>query len=88
MTFARKLIEVSLPLETIKDACVDEKFIRTGHPANLHQWWSRKPLVAAHAVLFASLVDDPSEYLDNDLPYFGRARTAFPNSGTTCSLGE
>ena len=62
----KKLIEVSLPLEAINEACVEEKFIRTGHPANLHQWWSRKPLVAARAVLFASLVDDPSEYLDNE----------------------
>lgn len=50
---AKKLIEVSIPLEAINDACVNEKFIRTGHPANLHQWWSRKPLVVARAVLFA-----------------------------------
>lgn len=61
----KKIIEVSLPLEAINQACVDEKFIRTGHPANLHQWWSRKPLVAARAVLFASLVDDPSEFLQD-----------------------
>ena len=62
----KKLIEVSLPLESINDACVTEKFIRTGHPANLHQWWSRKPLAAARAVLFASLVDDPGNYLDEE----------------------
>lgn len=62
----KKLIEVSLPLEAINDACVNEKFIRTGHPANLHQWWSRKPLAAARAVLFASLVDDPGNYLDEE----------------------
>jgi hypothetical protein len=49
----KKLIEVSLPLEAINEACVEEKFIRTGHPANLHQWWSRKPLAAARADLFA-----------------------------------
>lgn len=66
MALKKKLIEVSLPLEAINEASVDEKFIRTGHPANLHQWWSRKPLVAARAVLFASLVDDPSTYLDDD----------------------
>ena len=65
MMSRKKLIEVSLPLEAINEACVAEKFIRTGHPANLHQWWSRKPLVAARAVLFASLVEDPSEYLNN-----------------------
>lgn len=66
MGYRKKLIEVSLPLEAINKACVEEKFIRTGHPANLHQWWSRKPLVAARAVLFASLVDDPSEFLSEE----------------------
>ena len=61
--YRKKLIDVSLPLEAINEASVAEKFIRTGHPSVLHQWWSRKPLVAARSVLFASLVDDPSEYL-------------------------
>lgn len=63
---SRKLIEVSLPLEAINQASVYEKFIRTGHPNNLHQWWSRKPLAAARAVIFASLVDDPAEYLADE----------------------
>jgi len=62
----RKLIEVSLPLEAINQASVYEKFIRTGHPNNLHQWWSRKPLAAARAVIFASIIDDPSEYLTDE----------------------
>jgi putative DNA methylase len=61
--YRKKLIDVSLPLEAINEASVAEKFIRTGHPSVLHQWWSRKPLVAARSVLFASLVDDPSEYI-------------------------
>jgi len=65
MAISRKLIEVSLPLEAINKASVYEKFIRTGHPNNLHQWWSRKPLAAARGVIFASLVDDPGEYLTN-----------------------
>src|SRR6266498_2273421 len=64
--YRKKLIDVSLPLEAINEASVAEKFIRTGHPSVLHQWWSRKPLVAARAVLFASLVDDPSEYLTEE----------------------
>ncbi|MCE2531582.1 MAG: DUF1156 domain-containing protein [Acidimicrobiia bacterium] len=33
---------------------------KKGHPATMHLWWSRKPLGVARAVLFASLVDDPS----------------------------
>jgi putative DNA methylase len=61
----KKLIEVALPLEAINQASVYEKFIRTGHPNVLHQWWSRKPLSASRGVLFASLVDDPGEYLED-----------------------
>ena len=54
-----KLIEVALPLEDISKAAAREKAIRHGHPSTLHLWWSRKPLAAARAVLFAQLVDDP-----------------------------
>ena len=67
MRYPKKLIEVALPLEAINQASVYEKFIRTGHPNVLHQWWSRKPLAAARGVIFASLVDDPGEYLEDDL---------------------
>jgi putative DNA methylase len=56
----RKLIEVALPLEAINVASAREKSIRHGHPSTLHQWWARRPLAACRAVLFASLVDDPS----------------------------
>lgn len=56
----RKLIEVALPLEAINVASAREKSIRHGHPSALHQWWARRPLAACRAVLFASLVDDPS----------------------------
>ena len=37
---------------------------RRGHPATLHLWWARRPLAACRAVLFASLVDDPSSRPD------------------------
>ncbi len=60
MTYKRKLIEVALPLEAINVASAHEKSIRHGHPSTLHLWWSRKPLATCRAVLFASLVDDPS----------------------------
>lgn len=56
----KKLIEVSIPLEDINAESAREKSIRHGHPSTLHLWWSRKPLAAARAVLFAQLVDDPS----------------------------
>src|SRR5438045_9398505 len=58
----KKLIEVALPLEAINTASAREKSIRHGHPSTLHLWWARRPLAACRAVLFASLVDDPSEY--------------------------
>jgi putative DNA methylase len=59
MTYRKKLIEVALPLEAISDACAVERDIHTGLPANLHTWWSRKPLAASRAVIFASMIDDP-----------------------------
>lgn len=55
-----KLIEVALPLAAINKESAREKFIRHGHPSTLHLWWARRPLAAARAVLWASLVDDPS----------------------------
>ena len=62
MTYRKKLIEVALPLDAISEASSKEKSIRHGHPSTLHLWWSRKPLATCRAVLFASLVDDPSEH--------------------------
>ena len=58
----RKLIEVALPLEAINKESAREKSIRHGHPSTLHLWWARRPLAACRAVLFASLVDDPSSH--------------------------
>ena len=60
MEYRKKLIEVALPLEAINVASAREKSIRHGHPSTLHLWWARRPLAACRAVLFASLVDDPS----------------------------
>jgi putative DNA methylase len=58
--YKKKLIEVALPLEAINRESAREKTIRHGHPSTLHLWWARRPLAACRAVLFASLVDDPS----------------------------
>ena len=62
MMYRKKLIEVALPLDAINKASAREKSIRHGHPSTLHLWWARRPLAACRAVLFASLVDDPSEH--------------------------
>ena len=61
-TYKKKLIEVALPLEEINAACTREKSIRHGHPSTLHLWWARRPLAAARAVIWSSLVDDPSAH--------------------------
>lgn len=58
----KKLIEVALPLEAINAASAREKSIRHGHPSTLHLWWARRPLAAARAVIWGSLVDDPSAH--------------------------
>lgn len=62
MPTIKKLIEVALPLEAINAESAREKSIRHGHPSTLHLWWSRKPTATARAVIWGSLVDDPSSH--------------------------
>lgn len=60
-TYRKKLIEVALPLPEINDASAYDKMPGIGpHPKGIHHWWARLPLPTARAVLFASVVDDPS----------------------------
>ena len=58
----KKLIEVALPLEIINRESARDKSLRHGHPSTMHLWWSRKPLATSRAVIWASLVDDPSSH--------------------------
>lgn len=61
----KKLIEVALPLDIINDASAYDKMPGIGaHPKGIHHWWARLPLPSARAILFASLVDDPSAHPD------------------------
>ncbi|RAP35281.1 hypothetical protein B1207_12980 [Legionella quinlivanii] len=62
----KKLIEVALPLDDINIAAAREKSIRHGHPSTLHLWWARRPLAAARAIIFAQMVNDPSETVSGD----------------------
>ncbi len=64
MEYKKKLIEVALPLEVINRECYNESKVRRGHPSSLHLWWARRPLAAARAVIWSSLVDDPSSCSD------------------------
>ena len=61
-TYRKKLIEVDLPLDAINKEASREKSIRHGHPSTLHQWWAHRPLAACRAIIFASMVDDPSSW--------------------------
>ena len=73
----KKLIEVALPLDAINKASAYEKMPGIGpHPRGLHLWWARRPLAAARAVIFAQMVDDPSEYVDALLSDPKRKRAA------------
>lgn len=74
MAPSKKLIEVSLPLMEINQEASREKYIHDGHPSTLHTWWARRPLAVCRAVLFASLVDDPSEYLPENEAHVERKR--------------
>ncbi|MDD4082193.1 MAG: DUF1156 domain-containing protein [Sphaerochaetaceae bacterium] len=60
--YKKKLIEVAIPLDIINEASGKEKSIRQGHPSTMHIWWARRTLAASRAVLFASIIDDPSVY--------------------------
>ena len=64
MEYRKKLIEVALPLDAINKESAREKSIRHGHPSTLHLWWARRPLATARAVIWSSLVDDPSSHPD------------------------
>jgi len=66
MKIPKKLIEVALPLDDINAAAAREKSIRHGHPSTLHLWWARRPLAAARAIIFAQMVNDPSETVSGD----------------------
>jgi putative DNA methylase len=64
LDYKKKLIEVALPLKAINAESAREKSIHHGHPSTLHLWWARRPLATARAVIWSSLVDDPSSHPD------------------------
>lgn len=56
----KKLIETSIPLIKINEACKAESspFVKK-HPRSLHIWWARRRLAAVRAVIFAQMINDP-----------------------------
>ena len=59
--YRKKLIEVNIPLQAINVESAKDASLTHGHPSTLHRYWARRPLAACRAVIFASMVDDPSE---------------------------
>ncbi len=74
---SKKLIEVALPLEAINTESLRRKQkAPKGWPTSFHKWWAQRPLAAARAVIFAQMVDDPSEYAETLLSDPDRKRAA------------
>src|SRR5512141_3496236 len=61
MIYAKRLIEVDLPIKRISAHARREKSIRHGHILTLHIWWARRPLAACRAVICAALWPDPAD---------------------------
>jgi putative DNA methylase len=59
----KRLIEDLIPVDAINAAYIHEKTTRYGSPLMLHPWWARRPLAAARAAVYATLVpaDDTPE---------------------------
>ncbi|WP_445633941.1 GIY-YIG domain-containing protein [Nostoc sp. DSM 114161] len=62
MSQDRRLIEDFIPIKEISIESAREKSIRKGHISTLHLWWARRPLVAARAAVFASLIAEPESH--------------------------
>ena len=62
--YRKKLIEVDIPLQEINKESAKDASLTHGHPSTLHKWWARRPLAACRAIIFASMVDDPSDCKD------------------------
>ena len=62
--YRKKLIEVNIPLQAINEESAKDASLTHGHPSTLHRYWARRPLAACRAVIFASMIDDPSECKD------------------------
>jgi putative DNA methylase len=58
--YRKKLIEVNIPLQAINVESAKDASLTHGHPSTLHRYWARRPLAACRAIIFASMVDDPS----------------------------
>jgi putative DNA methylase len=69
----RRLIEDLIPVDAINEVAQREKTGRgANHPALLHLWWARRPLAAARAAVYATLVRAEGTPNDARSPEFFR----------------
>lgn len=70
MTDDQRLIEDLIPIDVINAAAQGEERGNLGdHPRRLHRWWARRPLAAARAVVYATVVrasDVPADLRSTD----------------------
>src|SRR6266487_1928943 len=57
----RRLIEDLIPIREISAVASREKSLRHGNISTLHLWWARRPIVAARAAVYATLVPSPKD---------------------------
>jgi putative DNA methylase len=57
----QRLAEVDFPIAEVSRRALEDKRVRSGHPASMHIWWARRPLASSRAVLLGLLLPDPCD---------------------------
>ena len=74
MTDDRRLIEDLIPVEAINAVAQgEERGHLATHPRKLHRWWARRPLAAARAAVYATLVSEKDVPEEARSPEYFRA---------------
>jgi putative DNA methylase len=69
----RRLIEDLIPIREISEEASNEKSRHQGNISTLHLWWARRPIVAARAAVYGTLVPAPADAQERDI-YMERMR--------------
>src|SRR5947199_9106056 len=62
----RRLIEDLIPIREISAEASREKSLLHGHISTLHLWWARRPIVAARAAVYSTLIPAPVDAQERD----------------------
>jgi putative DNA methylase len=86
----RRLIEEYLPIKTVGYESTREKLLRRRdyHISMLHLWWTRKPLAAARAAIYAALVPTPTEIDADNIDRFFSRLCAWDAAGGKTGIGS